>query len=74
MPGTFLEDAEETRFLARLQAVPPRLVIWPGWPFDTDPKRAVQRTAPRVSRWVQERYRPRDSRRTSHRFVILIPR
>ena len=74
MPGTFLDEAEETRFLARLTAVPPGLVIWPGWPFDSNPERAVQRTAARVSQWVTERYRPRDSRRTSHRFVILVPR
>jgi hypothetical protein len=74
MPGSFLDDEEESRFVARLDARPPALVIWPGWPFDTDPERAVQRTAPRVSQWVKERYRPRDSRRTSRRFVILVPR
>ena len=74
MPGTFLDDEEESRFVARLDARPPALVIWPGWPFDTDPERAVQRTAPRVSQWVKERYRPRDSRRRSRRFVILVPR
>ena len=74
MPGTFLDDAEEERFVARLEARPPAMVIWPGWPFDSNPERAVQRTAPRVSRWVKERYRPRDKPATSHRFVILVPR
>ena len=73
MPGTFLDEDEEERFVARLEARPPAMVIWPGWPFDTDPERAVQRTAPRVSRWVKERYQPRDGRGTSHRFVILVP-
>ena len=74
MPGTFINRGEEERFIARLEADPPELVIWPGWPFDTNPERAVQRTAPRVSQWVKAHYQPRDSRRGNRRFIILLPR
>lgn len=71
MPGTFLSDAEEIAFLARLQAAPPALVVWPGKHFDEDPERSVQRSAPRVARWVQRHYRrlgPPDP------FVLMVPR
>jgi hypothetical protein len=71
MPGTFQSDEEELAFLARLSASPPALVIWPGRSFDDDPERAAMRSAPRVARWVLERYRPDGS---GGRFTLLVPR
>jgi hypothetical protein len=70
MPGTFLTDAEERAFLARLEQSPPALVIWPGEDFDDDPARGVARSAPRVARWVQQNY-ARIGR--LGRFILLIP-
>jgi hypothetical protein len=72
MPGTFLDDAEEMRFLARLRAAPPALVVWPGKHFDEDPSRAVTRSAPRVAVWVQKHYRPLGG--AEGRFVLMVPR
>ena len=74
MPGTFLNASEEARFVARLEKDPPALVIWPGWPFDSDRDRGIQKTAPLLSRWALQHYAPRDPRSQSHRFVILVPR
>ena len=74
MPGTFLDSSEEARFVERLEKEPPALVIWPGWPFDSDRDRGVQKTAPLLSRWALDHYAPRDPRSQSHRFVILVPR
>jgi len=73
MPGTFLDDAEEARFVERLKATPPAVVVWPGWPFDSAPERAVQRTAPRVSRWVRNHYEPLERKTRRNRFILLVP-
>ena len=74
MPGTFIAPEEEVAFVERLEASPPALVIWPGWAFDSRADRAVQRTAPRVSRWALDHYAPVDPRSQSNRFVILAPK
>ncbi len=74
MPGTFIAPEEEVAFVEDLSASPPALVIWPGWAFDSRADRAVQRTAPRVSRWALDHYAPVDPRSQSHRFVILAPK
>jgi hypothetical protein len=74
MPGTFLDAAEERAFVERLDGAPPALVVWPGWPFDNQRERSLQRTAPLLARWILEHYAPLDARSQSHRFVILAPR
>jgi hypothetical protein len=56
MPGTFLSAEEEQAFIERLEKSPPALVVWPMIPFDERPARSPIRTAPRLWRWVQERY------------------
>jgi hypothetical protein len=71
MPGTFLTDAEELAFVARLEASPPALVIWPGKPFDDDPARAADRAAPRVVAWVRENYKQLGP---TARFTLMLPR
>jgi len=48
--------------------------VWPGWPFDNQRERSLQRTAPLLARWILEHYAPLDARSQSHRFVILAPR
>lgn len=71
MPGTFLDDEEEMAFLARLEAEPPALVIWPGKNFDDDPDRAASRAAPLVVAWVRENYRRHGP---LSRFTLMLPR
>jgi hypothetical protein len=56
MPGTFLDDAEARDFFERVKKDPPQLVIWPKHPYDKLPARAVERTAPELTAWVQEHY------------------
>ena len=56
MPGTFLEEEEEERFLERLRAVPPALVLVPRRAFDDHPRRAVWKTAPATFEWVEAHY------------------
>jgi hypothetical protein len=78
MPGTFLDDAEESAFIARLEASPPALVLWPERPFDEIPARRVQKTAPALSRWVRTHYRRfytvrmPDKRRVTDRYTLMI--
>jgi hypothetical protein len=71
MPGTFLSDEEELRFLDRLKLHPPALVIFPGKAFDEDPSRAVRHSAPRVVAWVRKNYETLGRR---ERFTLLVPR
>jgi hypothetical protein len=59
MPGTFAGDGDEARFLERLDASPPALVLWPLGIFDAMPERSLRRTAPRVVEWVLSGYRLR---------------
>ncbi len=56
MPGTFAGGADEARFVERLEASPPALVLWPLSIFDKMPERSLRRTAPRVVKWVLGRY------------------
>jgi len=56
MPGAFLSGEEELDFLRRVQADPPALVIWSKRPFDNDPSKAVEVTAPRLAAWVLANY------------------
>ena len=74
MPGTFTSSQEEVAFVQRLEASPPALIIWPGWAFDSRRDRAVQRTAPLVSRWALDHYAPIDAKSQSNRFVLLAPK
>jgi hypothetical protein len=57
IPGTFLDASEERAFIERLEGAPPALVVAPARPFDRDVDRAVQVTAPRLTRWVKDHYR-----------------
>lgn len=56
MPGTFLDADEERAFVARLEAAPPTVVVFPGWRFDDRADRAVQAASPLLWKWVAERY------------------
>ena len=56
MPGTFLDPDEERAFVARLEARPPAVVIWPEQPFDGIAERGVQHTAPQLAAWVAAHY------------------
>lgn len=71
MPGTFLSEAEERRFVARLEADPPALVIFPGWLFDRRKDRAVQNSSPILWQWVRERY---DRIGPYERYVLMLPK
>ena len=71
MPGTFLSEAEERRFVARLEAEPPALVIFPGWLFDRRKDRAVQNSSPILWQWVRERY---DRIGPYERYVLMLPK
>jgi len=71
MPGTFLDEAEERRFVARLEARPPTVVIYPGWLFDERKDRAVQASAPILWQWVKARY---DRIGPYERFVLMVPK
>jgi 4-amino-4-deoxy-L-arabinose transferase-like glycosyltransferase len=56
-PGIFLTRDEEEAFVARLQAAPPAVVLWPLKNFDRRADRSIERTAPELSKWVRESYR-----------------
>jgi hypothetical protein len=79
MPGTFLDETEELDFIARLEAAPPALVIWPEQPFDELPERRVGRTAPALARWVRANYRAGPKTRFARRgrprdrFTVMLP-
>jgi hypothetical protein len=70
MPGTFMSEEEEEAFVARMKASPPAAVIFPERPFDLMPSRAVQKTAPRLSRWVFENY---ESPAPQRQWIVLFP-
>lgn len=59
MPGTFRDAAEERGFLERLRRRPPAVVVWPQEPFDRNPRRGLDRTAPRLREWVLDHYETR---------------
>jgi hypothetical protein len=58
MPGTFATPEEERRFIERVEAAEPKLVLMPRWIFDDMPSRAIGATAPELLAWVQARYEP----------------
>jgi len=70
-PGVFANPDDERAFVERLEQSPPALVLWPTHPFDWMRSRSIAVIAPRVSRWVVERYERPDRRR---RGFILSPR
>jgi hypothetical protein len=70
IPGSFLTDEEELRYVESLKRNPPAMVLRPGTPFDRDLARAVERTAPRVVAWVEEHYRMREERVG---YVVMLP-
>lgn len=69
-PGVFMNQDEERRLIARLDAKPPAVVIWPEHDFDWMPSRSIRVTAPLLTAWVREHYRPEQGRRSQ----ILVPR
>lgn len=70
MPGTFVSDEEEVRFVRLLEAEPPPLVLWPLQVFDQMPERSIRRFAPRVVKWVLARY---EMRAFDDQMAILLP-
>jgi hypothetical protein len=71
MEGTFMEPGEEEAFVSMLQAAPPALVLWPVEHFDDMESRSIQRVAPLVSRWVEDRY---SAVATGPKFTVMLPR
>ncbi len=71
MPGTFLDDADESWFLEHLRANPPAAVVWPAREFDDMDERSVMQTAPRIAAWVQAHYHPLPGQR---RWIVMVPR
>lgn len=71
MPGTFRRPEEELGFLERIKNEPPAVVVWPREPFDRNPNRGLDQTAPRLSGWISENYR---STRETPLYRILIPK
>ena len=71
MPGTFLDDSEEQRFMQHLEADPPALVVRPMGQFDFMEERSVERTAPRVVAWVEANYELSRKQAGTH---FLVPR
>jgi hypothetical protein len=57
VPGTFLDTGEERRFVERLEADPPAVVVTASEPFDGMPSRATSATAPLIAGWLRTHYR-----------------
>jgi hypothetical protein len=70
IPGTFITDEEEIRYVEALQRTPPAVVLRPERPFDRDPERTIERIAPRVAAWVDEHYRVREARAG---YILMLP-
>ncbi len=62
IPGTFLSEAEERAFVARLERDPPALVLLSLRPFDDVLARSLGQTAPLLTKWVLEHYEERAER------------
>ena len=56
MRGTFRGREEERRFLERVKAAPPAVVVWPSTHFDRTRSRGIPVTAPDLGRWIVENY------------------
>jgi hypothetical protein len=70
MPGTFLDVEDEKAFIRRLEADPPRVVVWPSKPFDRTRQRGIVTTAPHIWAWVLARYQTRG--RDDGRWVLMV--
>jgi hypothetical protein len=70
MPGTFRNPEEEEAFLARIQASPPAVVVWPRLHFDRMKSRGIGESAPQIGRWVRTHYRRADE----FWFLIFVPK
>jgi hypothetical protein len=70
IPGSFLDDVEEKRYMQALLRTPPAVVLRPETPFDRDPERSIEKTAARVAAWVDANYRVVASHRGT---VVLVP-
>lgn len=71
MPGTFRDESEERAFIERLERNRPALVIVPLHDFDGLEERGLDRYAPLVSAWIQERYEKHES----HEYwAIMLPK
>ncbi len=70
IPGSFLSDEEELRYVEALERRPPAVVLRPETPFDRDPERAIEKSAPRVAAWVDANYRVREVRSG---IIVLVP-
>jgi len=71
MPGTFRRPEEEQGFLERIQDEPPAVVVWPLQPFDGNPNRGLDQSAPVLSGWIADNYR---SVANSPLYRILVPK
>ena len=71
MPGTFVDEADERAFVARLEASPPTAVLWPVQHFDEMESRSIRNVAPLVVEWVEARYEPDE---TTAKFQLWLPR
>jgi 4-amino-4-deoxy-L-arabinose transferase-like glycosyltransferase len=70
IPGSFLSDEEELRYVEALERRPPAVVLRPQTPFDRNPERAIEATAPRVAAWVDAHYRVEAVRSG---IIVLVP-
>jgi hypothetical protein len=70
IPGSFFSDEEELRYVEALERRPPAVVLRPETPFDRDPERAIEKSAPRVAAWVDANYRVREVRSG---IIVLVP-
>jgi len=70
IPGSLLSDEEELRYVEALERRPPAVVLRPEKPFDRDPERAIEKTAPRVAAWVDANYRVMEVRSG---IIVLVP-
>jgi hypothetical protein len=57
VPGTFIDADEERRFVERLVADPPAVVVAARQPFDGWNARATSATAPLLAEWLRTHYR-----------------
>lgn len=56
MPGTFRDTEEEARFVERLRADPPALVLEAREPFDRRPENELSISMPLLAAWVEDNY------------------
>jgi hypothetical protein len=71
MPGTFRSRREEETFLARIEADPPAVIVWPRRHFDRRKDRGLEASAPLLSHWIIDHYRVVA---TLPLFKVLVPK